>query len=62
MTTKEFSQTKFGQGMRVKLFEDGTVYEIASVDFDTEEFGIYLNSKTEEIYWVSCIDVDLIKE
>jgi hypothetical protein len=45
MTTKEFNETAFKKGMKVKI--EGKIHELIGVDFDLMLFGISINNNLE---------------
>lgn len=67
MTVKEFSQTRFGAGMQVKINKTGEIKDIISVDFETNKIGVaYFDGQEyndlDDLNWFHCEWVELIEE
>jgi hypothetical protein len=63
MTLEEFSNTRFGFGMRA--IYKGQVYLVKTVDFEESLLGLLLPDNQEgddwEVSWVRCENIELIK-
>lgn len=66
MTIEEFSQTRFGAGMQVKINKTGEIRDIISVDFETNKIGVaYFDGQQyndlDELNWFHCEWVELVE-
>lgn len=67
MTVEEFSQTRFGAGMQVKINKTGEIRDIISVDFETNKIGVAYNdgefyASLDDLNWFHCEWVELVPQ
>ena len=58
MTIEQFDKTEFTKGMGAKT-KDGQIYPIAGINLEERLIGI---KTIEDIFWVRCENVELVKE
>ncbi len=61
MTIEQFNSHPFGFGDQAN-YKDGNIYQIASVDFEEQLVGLYMNisgGKPDDISWVRCENIEI---